>query len=326
MNSQDYKILLATVSTLLISFCLGINYTLFKFKDTFEIIKKFHLNKIIKITSSILCLCILINYGLVKIKSRRVSIQQNRDWVQKEEFRVARTAGSEGKIAICMFYTDNIAHYGDLARKINLEYAKKHGYEFLHFRDRMSKRDPQWDKLLAVKKCLETKGENGDYAYNFVVWIDADAYFNDQDMTMETFVHPGHDLIFCDAAWGNAANAGVFLAKNSDWSREFFDLWWKMGEGSNLMHNLYHEQEVFDGIFKYDMCGARKKTLILESTVFNSNPFVVCQQKKGWDKTFVVHLMAMPYKKRCQIMNNYIERNLDKKYKPSRANIYGELP
>ena len=76
------------------------------------------------------------------------------------------------------------------------------------------------------------------------------------------------------------------------------------------MYNLYHEQEMLEGMFKYDMMGIKDKIMILEPDVFNSNPETVCHFKKGWDKTFVIHLMALPYKTRSKIMSEYIQNNL----------------
>jgi mannan polymerase II complex MNN10 subunit len=203
------------------------------------------------------------------------------------------------RICICMSHTRNIYSYSKLAVQINSLYAKKHGYDFKVFEKEMTDRAPQWVKVSVVRDLLE-----GDM-YDYVFWIDADAFFNKQDKTLESIIEldPEKDFIICDdspnSGNSNTVNTGTFLIKNTDWSKRFLSEWYNYtGE---YLYKFAHEQQVlYSFLEKY-----KENILVTDSRLFNSawsdyNAGVI-------GKYFIVHLMSLSEEIRVQYMTDYIK-------------------
>ncbi len=266
-----------------------------------------------KINSAI---CIFISifaiFFVAKAKTREKSLK--RDWLSKDfsskyegDF-LKLNDEKNPKICICSYYTKNIASYSMKTEKINRNYAKKHGYDYLvyHEDNIRSDRAPLWNKLLAIEKSLnELNYENRKY--DFVFWIDSDAYFNQDEIKLEKFILPEKDFYICDDDSQSIANTGTFLLRNSVWSREFIKHWWKSGEQSYFADRKFHEQTILDGLLSCDMLGINKKLAYFKSEEFNSKPICIKKQRDRWNETFVVHLMALNFDKRNELIDKKLE-------------------
>jgi hypothetical protein len=64
--------------------------------------------------------------------------------------------------------------------------------------------------------------------YDWVFYLDPDAWITNPDILLESILptYGGADLVVTEDASG--ANAGSWLLRNSDWSREFLSEWWSM--------------------------------------------------------------------------------------------------
>lgn len=219
------------------------------------------------------------------------------------------TSHSKKKICICMFYTPNISSYSKLSEKINRAYAKRHGYAFVVFKQRLTKRDAQWDKVAFVDKVLNSG------KYHYVFWIDSDAYFNLQLKRLEDVIEidPAIDLYICDDLVNSNAkclvNTGTFLLRNSSWSRNFMRKWWNHPHSKEFSNKLFHEQTVLDKMIKSD---PKLKThiRIYPAEQFNS---IIYMDLKKIDCNFIVHLMSRPAGLREQKMREYLEEKIEKK-------------
>ncbi|CAM6016362.1 unnamed protein product [Sphagnum balticum] len=137
-------------------------------------------------------------------------------------------------------------------------YVARHGYEFVDASDVLDKeRPPSWSKILAVRKSLPH--------YDWVFWNDADSVVTNPAISLEEIIHsvvgdtePNNMPDFIITKDVTGVNAGMFFFRNSEWSRNFLDLWWnqtafvqpfgrsKSGDNDALKHLLEvmpeHEQ------------------------------------------------------------------------------------
>jgi mannan polymerase II complex MNN10 subunit len=109
-------------------------------------------------------------------------------------------------------------HCERLAQLVNpakQAYCRRHGYDFVHFDELLDPaRPPAWSKILAVLDVLPR--------YDWVCWHDADTLIWNRDAGLQQFVSELDDelLLFQDDPVG--LNSGVFFARNSAATFEFF--------------------------------------------------------------------------------------------------------
>ncbi len=226
------------------------------------------------------------------------------------------------KICICMFYTSNIESYSKLAVKINKNYADKHGYDFIVTHNRKSDRGIQWEKVWAVEDIIKSN------KYDYIFWIDSDAFFNKQDISLEKLILENNSALISEGSLnkntkkeniylhicddlGNSGgtclvNTGTFLVKNNDWSKKFFNYWWCHKEATTFYWKSQFEQHVLDYIIKNELEHS-KYIQVYSARMFNSicrPPFTTALKED-----FIVHVMASSHELRYSIMEKYIEDN-----------------
>ena len=104
------------------------------------------------------------------------------------------------------------------------EYARKHEYNFYDGSDWMdTSRPPAWSKIKAVQHLLEEE------KCDWVMWTDADTVIMNSDKKIEDFLpaDPTKDLLV-GSDKGGGYNSGVFVLRNSAWSKRFLQQWWDM--------------------------------------------------------------------------------------------------
>lgn len=163
-----------------------------------------------------------------------------------------------GKICIITSYTDHIrwdnygkCDYGDFASLNHHEYSNKHGYSYIKEivkNDDYSNWHPTWIKIDVLKKYLPL--------YDYVVWIDADAVFVNQDIKIEDLINDGVDLVIpkleMDRVSGNMwthTTTGFMIWKNSEWSNNMLNTLWS--EPKDYRFTFFHEQSRLDELI-YD--------------------------------------------------------------------------
>jgi len=211
------------------------------------------------------------------------------------------------KICIVMSHTENIYSYSKLAEYINRIYACKHGYDFKIFNLTMKDRAPQWCKIEAINVLLNDEQSNYDYLF----WIDADAFFNNHNIPLETFITDSNkNIIICDdspnSSKPNSINTGTFFVKCSEWSRNFFNKIWNYN-GEHLYKPL-HEQTVIDMTILYDFMNMKENILIYPTDVFNSIYHKLSNENYKRDN-FILHVMAHSSDTRRKYMNDWLLQN-----------------
>ena len=167
------------------------------------------------------------------------------------------------KICILTSYTDYIrwdnygkCDYGDFSSLNHHEYSNKHGYSYI--KEIVKNEDyidwhPTWIKIDILKKYLPL--------YDYVVWVDSDAVFVNQDISIGNLIGDGIDLVIpkleLDRVSGNMwthTTTGFMIWKNCEWSNNVLNLLWD--EPKQFRFEFFHEQSRLDEIlyenFKFD--------------------------------------------------------------------------
>ena len=162
------------------------------------------------------------------------------------------------RICIITSYTDHIrwddygkCDYGDFASLNHHEYSNKHGYSYIKEivkNDDYSNWHPTWIKIDVLKKYLPL--------YDYVVWVDSDAVFVNQDIKIEDLINDGVDLVIpkleMDRVSGNMwthTTTGFMIWKNSEWSNNMLNTLWS--EPKDYRFTFFHEQSRLDELI-YD--------------------------------------------------------------------------
>jgi hypothetical protein len=84
-----------------------------------------------------------------------------------------------------------------------------------------SDRPPSWHKIRVIERLF-------DQGYEFVLWIDADAAPVNYDPSPVDLIRDGKDLYLVKHTIGGneVPNMGVFLIRNSQWSRQLLRQMW----------------------------------------------------------------------------------------------------
>lgn len=205
-----------------------------------------------------------------------------------------------GRVLIVMMYDDGITEYAAIAERVNRLYAARHGYDLMCVRHRLSDRDAQWDKVLAVGLAMRLLAQRARYDWFF--WIDADAVFAQHDAPLHPILEEGGELVISDDGPNRQGeqsgpdavftNTGTFGVKNTPWAMEFMRKWWDNPMGKE--RELYHEQEVLNGLWKKDLMGLRSKLKLHRYDRLNSAYSELPGVARAPAQTFVLHLMRMP--------------------------------
>jgi hypothetical protein len=156
---------------------------------------------------------------------------QNR--CRSELLRRLRSSGGERRraIAVATLHTAEIREYSEISCAIHRLYCARHAYDYVELRELLdSAAAPTWNKPAAVSRLLRSEKKS----YDYVMWIDADAAFNNHEIALDDIVDiwPEADfLISLDPAnvIPRECCAGVFIVRNTPWSRGFIDEWLAAG-------------------------------------------------------------------------------------------------
>ena len=147
-------------------------------------------------------------------------------------------------IGILTFYIGekfiNDTKYG---RRVLVDYCKRHNYDFIDDSS-ISKdhdREVQWSKILMIQKYL--KDEN---CYDYLVWIDADIFIMNSDITIESIIIRlmNNKHIMYSKDFGGWVNNGVIFIKNTKEALDYFIESW------NHVTQICREQGAMDYLWR----------------------------------------------------------------------------
>lgn len=194
-------------------------------------------------------------------------------------------------IVLTQFYTSNV-DYGTYSEKINEAYCNKYNYTYYVDKDDNSifkgieDRSPTWFKPKLILEVFEK------FSPEYVLYLDIDAVIADFSTKIESFIDPNYNLIFSDdVGHHSAVNAGVFLIRNSEWSKDFLNEWWKAGatlygkNGRDLIVRedlrelkgyyktaLWHDQTCLTYLYENNL-EVKKNLKIISRKVFNHEEY-----------------------------------------------------
>jgi hypothetical protein len=213
----------------------------------------------------------------------------------------------KSKIIIAQFYTSNV-EYGPYAEAINKKYCEEKGYTYFCEKDtdkiiqKLKGRSATWYKPILIKEIIST------YNPEYILFLDIDAIVSDFNQNIEDFIDEKYDLTFTkDIGHHSILNAGVFVLKNTEWVKDFLDLW-------------YYSAEIYKGKDCPEIDKPEERDEIV-----------------GYYKTALWHdqtCLTLLYKSNKDIQNHIqiIESNQINHYKPNEGNFifhayaYGHVP
>lgn len=171
----------------------------------------------------------------------------------------------KNKICVLSHFTENIEHVANFTIPNKQKYCEKHGYDFKYHKGRLSKRHPGWDKILLLKETLLTNN------FDYVVWIDNDAYITNEEINLDFICNVYKESkIILSSEDGyrdfeslpleydynllhnlRIINTGVMILKNDDWTTNFLDEVWNTKSNTNKGFEFSHK-EILNNYFNYD--------------------------------------------------------------------------
>ncbi|TPX32127.1 hypothetical protein SmJEL517_g04706 [Synchytrium microbalum] len=138
------------------------------------------------------------------------------------------------KILILSYYSEGnpeLEEYYRLTWPNKVEYAARHGYSIAEANEFPAVRNvqdinPRYVKVLAILSALTSAR-----APEWIMWIDADAFFLNHTRTLEENLDDHYDLILPTAGKPPTdkymINNGVYFIKNTPWSQYFYRTMWE---------------------------------------------------------------------------------------------------
>ena len=128
------------------------------------------------------------------------------------------------KICVISFSTTDYK-IADSTKIINEKYCKHNNYEFVFYNtipDNLKNRHPAWCKLYYILNMMENNN-----SYDYVMWIDADAFFCNNKLKIENWIEKSDNkkiIISRDPGYSleqymknpECLNSGVMIFKNCD--------------------------------------------------------------------------------------------------------------
>lgn len=202
------------------------------------------------------------------------------------------------RVCICMWYDDGIREYADYAKRINEEYARKYGFDVVvRSKPYYQGRSLAWEKVPLVLDLLD--------AYEYVMWMDADAFFYKDAISILDLIQAAPDKEFIFSNDYNPQlytdiNAGVFIVKSNAYSKMIMKEW---VENLNLIElNPYpdfHEQGVIRGMVMTNHMELANHCVVLQYGIlqhffeYELEP-VVTKGFKLNTRPLILHLAANP--------------------------------
>ncbi len=226
------------------------------------------------------------------------------------------------KIKLVTSYDKNFKEIGDKTSKTMKNYANKFGYTFERINRLDNERPYAWNKI----KILLNEMENSIYDYIF--WIDADAYFNryDVDIANEIIENKGIFLVkhYCEIHKGSyydntkltilRINTGVLLMKCCKKNKDFLKRVW---DKKKYIDHDWWEQAAFMDILGFrselngDLNDNKGNIFYLENIKFMSNKWnsIPSNYELSMEKhnPYIIHLAGMSLKNRIEYLKKKLQ-------------------
>jgi hypothetical protein len=219
------------------------------------------------------------------------------------------------KFAIVKYSTNNLLEYAAYSMAINTAYAEMNDYEIVLLTPKdgaeYDTNDQRWNKVKILEVALDPV--NGwAREMDYVVWIDTDLIFLDMGMKLELVAeeYSSFDMIFSSDPHleNGVVNSGMFMVKNTNWSRSFLSDWWNKYDRNKGM-----DQHVFTKLYNRNASEISKHIAILRNDAINTN-FPSWKNQEPYNQ--ILHLAGVSNIMRAEIFkvgfNNFCNSINDK--------------
>jgi len=197
-------------------------------------------------------------------------------------------------IVICQYWTNNLS-YGKYTESINKKYCEDHGYTYYNQTDTDIIRNASNGRALTWYKPRFIAEVFDKFNPDYILFLDADAIVCDSSYRIEQFIDEGYNIICTEDYGPSKLNAGVFIMKNTDWTKNFLKKWWdicdelKGGENDQIgyyAHGLWQDQTCF-GKLMDRLDDAADNIKIISNVRLNGREY-----KNQIDKNFIFHAFS----------------------------------
>ncbi len=224
------------------------------------------------------------------------------------------------KLKIITSHDDSYNDIGNITKMTMSKYATKFNFDFEFKKMPVTGRAQTWNKIKLLKEELLKK--NND----FIMWIDADAFFHNESENILSVLDKKHQMFltshYCSVHKGSnfkntilttkRLNAGVMIFKVSDFNIEFMDVVWNH---TKFINNFMYEQAAI-----MDLIGLRAD-ITGNLNENKGNEYYLRQIKflpKEWNsipsfgdistesiKPSIIHLAGIENEERIKFLNDY---------------------
>ena len=213
------------------------------------------------------------------------------------------------KIAICMYYTENINNYSYYSREINKMYCIKYGYDLIVSNENfLTNLTPHYERYPLLLQHIDN--------YDWIVWIDSDAYFYIDSPPLENIIRHVNYSHSCILSYSIKQylsydfknyyiNNGIFIMKNTEENKEFL---YKMIHNDDIiqvaekLHYTY-DQSVFRYLYDTNYRNFKDNSYILNYGLLQH--FYDYELSYLNYKPYIHHLAGNDNKTREKIIKNY---------------------
>lgn len=223
---------------------------------------------------------------------------------------------SKPNIAIVTLFDTNYTNLANIAVPNHIEYAAKHGYDYIYFDETIdNSRPPQWSKVKAVEYLLNE--------YDWVWWIDVDALIINSDKRLEDIINPEYDMIFTANKYSVLSNGSSFY-RSSRLTKSFLKECYTLER--DILRNVNiqvfdHEQQPMRELY-LNVPEYRDRIQLVHERVCNSFWYTDNQSAldayPNWNKEdsiyqpgdFVVNFCGRTRDERVDVMNKFVNKLL----------------
>lgn len=208
-----------------------------------------------------------------------------------------------------MYYDDRIKGYGEINYKINKKYCDKYGIDLIVSHEKIyANRHPSYEKLPLILKYIDQ--------YDYLVWIDADAYFYKESEDIRNIInsHPDKQFIFSRdyKNWLNCiipnVNLGIFIVKSTEYTKQFINFWAYDEESYNKNPGLsFWEQGVLTKLFNDNKYDIHSNIVSLEYGILQHFREEGIYRSTRVKKPLILHFANVPTKSREENSTKYYE-------------------
>jgi hypothetical protein len=214
-----------------------------------------------------------------------------------------------------MWFDDNIKEYAEINYIINKKYCNKYGYDIIKCKKKRTNMKPHWERIPLIIEKIEK--------YNYVIWIDADAFFLKESPPINSVIEEYNDKLFIFSADvfqknKNDINTGFFIVKNSPISIKILNEWYTNSEltkFNDIKNGYIEDQGALRHMYENNLYQICDYAVVMPYGILQTFPSHQSARLDNINKygltnrAFVAHLAGSHEKNRIYFSKNYLKYN-----------------